>query len=151
MDNAVRDENGLTEDQRLVLDEYQKSGDGDDGTVDYKLVASVIRHIINEEIDIIGDNGEGKTPSILVFLPGYEDIMTVYEALSPNDKIHLLTLHSQMVSGEQKRVFHRPPKGKVKVILSTNIAETSLTIDDVAFVVDSGRLKVQQSSVNKTT
>ena len=42
---------------------------------------------------------------------------------------------------EQRRVFQRPPPGCVKVVLATNIAETSLTIDDVSYVVDSGRSK----------
>ena len=42
---------------------------------------------------------------------------------------------------DQKRVFQRPPRGVRKVVLATNIAETAVTIDDVVFVVDSGRLK----------
>ena len=128
MITSVRDANGLTEDQRSVLEEYQKSGDGDDGSIDFKLISAVVRHIVNEEINM---NEEDKTPSILVFLPGYEDIMAVYDSLSANDDMHLLILHSQMVSSDQKKVFHRPPKGKVKVILSTNIAETSLTISGI--------------------
>lgn len=46
-----------------------------------------------------------------------------------------------MQATEQRRVFIRPPEGKRKVLLATNVAETSLTIDDVTVVIDSGRVK----------
>jgi hypothetical protein len=53
----------------------------------------------------------------------------------------VLPLHSMVPPADQKRVFQRPPRGVRKVVLATNIAETAVTIDDVVFVVDSGRLK----------
>lgn len=42
---------------------------------------------------------------------------------------------------EQKKVFKHPPHGCRKIVLSTNVAETSVTIDDVVYVIDSGRMK----------
>ena len=42
---------------------------------------------------------------------------------------------------DQRLVFQRPPRGVRKVVLATNIAETAITIDDVGFVVDTGRMK----------
>lgn len=48
-----------------------------------------------------------------------------------------------MQSGDQRRVFLRPPAGKRKVVLSTNLAETSITIDDIVYVIDTGKVKVK--------
>jgi len=90
------------------------------------------------------DSNEG---AILVFLPGWEDINQTRERLfaSPffrdSSRFLVLSLHSMIPSSEQKKVFKRPPAGVRKIILSTNIAETAVTIDDVVFVIDSGRMK----------
>ncbi|GCC31188.1 hypothetical protein chiPu_0009645 [Chiloscyllium punctatum] len=87
--------------------------------------------------------------AVLIFLPGLAEIKLLYEQLQSNpffnnrrDKrcvIH--PLHSSLSSEEQQAVFSRPPKGTTKIIISTNIAETSVTIDDVVYVIDSGKMK----------
>ena len=53
----------------------------------------------------------------------------------------ILGLHSSLSSAEQSKVFLVPPCGVRKIVLATNIAETGVTIPDVVFVIDSGRVK----------
>ncbi|KAI5000587.1 hypothetical protein ZWY2020_005176 [Hordeum vulgare] len=89
---------------------------------------------------------DSKEGAILVFLPGWEDINQTRERLlassfQDSSKFLVLSLHSMIPSLEQKKVFKRAPSGVRKIILSTNIAETAVTIDDVVFVIDSGRMK----------
>lgn len=55
----------------------------------------------------------------------------------------MYTLHSSMQSSDQRRIFLRPTNGKRKIVLSTNLAETSITIDDIVYVIDSGKVKVK--------
>lgn len=77
--------------------------------------------------------------SVLCFLPGMEEIRQTDEFLRRFQRgrsdFEVLYLHSSISSQEQRRVFDNGPK----IILSTNIAETSLTIPDVKYVIDSGR------------
>jgi HrpA-like RNA helicase len=83
----------------------------------------------------------------LIFLPGWAEISEfslLLESTHPfnnKSKYSILPLHSGIPSKDQRKVFMRPPKGVRKIVLATNIAETSITIDDVAFVCDSGRAK----------
>nr|XP_029117614.1 DExH-box ATP-dependent RNA helicase DExH6 isoform X1 [Elaeis guineensis] len=90
---------------------------------------------------------DSKEGAILVFLPGWDDINQTRERLLASpffrdpSKIVILSLHSMIPSAEQKKVFKCPPAGVRKIILSTNIAETAVTIDDVVYVIDSGRMK----------
>lgn len=53
----------------------------------------------------------------------------------------VLALHSALSTGDQHLVFDKPPAHVTKVVIATNIAETSLTIDDVVFVIDCGKAK----------
>ena len=77
--------------------------------------------------------------NILTFLPGKAEIQSVAEALTQKAEqagVPVLPLHSQLDVDEQQKVFNNYPNGKI--ILSTNIAQTSITIDDIDMVVDSG-------------
>lgn len=54
-----------------------------------------------------------------------------------------MSVHSSLSVADQQAVFQRPPVGKRKIVLTTNIAETSVTIDDIVHVVDTGTHKEQ--------
>jgi ATP-dependent helicase HrpB len=83
---------------------------------------------------------------ILVFLPGMREIRRAEEqlmALSPDDVI-VHVLHGDLAPAVQEAALSPAPSGKRKVILSTSIAETSLTIDGVRIVVDAGLARMAQ-------
>ena len=87
--------------------------------------------------------------SVLVFLPGAAEIETVQRAVigmlaSATGRVNgqwVLPLHGALPPSEQVRVFASAPAGVCKIVLSTNVAETSVTIPDVVLVIDSGRVK----------
>ncbi|QIW94941.1 hypothetical protein AMS68_000459 [Peltaster fructicola] len=101
--------------------------------INYELIAETIGCIDGE----LGSEEGG----ILVFLPGVAEIDQTIRALRGNPGLHVLPLHASLQSSEQRRVFQRPPKGMRKVIAATNVAETSITIDDIVAVIDSGKVK----------
>ena len=77
--------------------------------------------------------------NLLVFLPGKAEIQNVTEAITKQAaaaNIPVIPLHSQLEATSQQAAFTHSPAGKV--ILATNIAQTSVTIDDIDVVIDSG-------------
>ncbi len=92
-------------------------------------IARKLMHILEKE--------EG---NVLVFLSGIREIKTVEKLLKaskPND-VTISTLYGNLTKTEQDRAIKAPPKGFRKVVLSTNIAQTSLTIEGIKIVIDSG-------------
>ncbi|MBL8968907.1 MAG: ATP-dependent RNA helicase, partial [Spirochaetaceae bacterium] len=89
--------------------------------------------------------GEGREGDILIFLPGEKAIKDCMKRLAfgpVGDRLHIIPLYARLGKDEQERVFERPPQGKTKVVISTNIAETSVTIDGITSVIDSGQAKL---------
>ncbi|KAK7866118.1 hypothetical protein R5R35_011634 [Gryllus longicercus] len=77
--------------------------------------------------------------AVLVFLPGIQEIEELFNLLatkSSQNKWWVRPLHSTITTDEQESVFSRPPSGYRKIILSTNIAESSLTVPDIVYVID---------------
>uniref|UniRef100_A0A672NTB5 RNA helicase n=1 Tax=Sinocyclocheilus grahami TaxID=75366 RepID=A0A672NTB5_SINGR len=111
---------------------------GEDVAPDLDLVADVIEHI----------HSNREPGALLCFLPGWQDIKAVQQKLEEKAAFRsgsqlILPLHSSMAVTEQQTVFQRPPDGQRKIVLTTNIAETSITIDDIVHVLDAGCQKEQ--------
>eukprot|EP00878_Enallax_costatus_P012006 GHUV01012535.1.p1 GENE.GHUV01012535.1~~GHUV01012535.1.p1 ORF type:complete len:538 (+),score=178.81 GHUV01012535.1:448-2061(+) len=93
--------------------------------------------------------GGGSMGAVLIFMPGAPEIDRLVRQLQTSSKVlaaagkglRVLPLHGGLPPSVQSRVFDRPPKGVLKVVVATNVAETSLTIDDVTVVIDTGRHK----------
>ena len=88
---------------------------------------------------------------IIVFLTGREEIESVHDILLqcremfPKDWLEMVVspLFAALPSSKQQKVFQQTPRGCRKVILATNIAETSITIPGVSYVVDTGMVKAK--------
>ncbi|POS84889.1 hypothetical protein EPUL_003824 [Erysiphe pulchra] len=115
-----------------------RAKDTDEALIPHNLAAIVVAHVVKSST-------EG---AILVFLPGLKDLEDVQKSLlrkplnvdfPDNNKYKIILLHSLMKDA-QNTLFEPPPPGCRKIILATNIAETSITIPDVRHVIDSGKL-----------
>ncbi len=81
---------------------------------------------------------------VLVFLPGAREIRAAERALGGRDEVDIVPLHGDLPPDAQDRAIRRGPRQKI--ILSTNVAETSVTIEGVSAVVDSGLARIASSS-----
>ncbi|XP_066149688.1 3'-5' RNA helicase YTHDC2-like isoform X1 [Euwallacea fornicatus] len=105
-----------------------------DEFIDYDLIVELIKYI----------DSRSNAGSILIFLPGYDEIMQcndhIVDSNLNSSKYRVFFLHSSMNMKDQWDVF-KPLANQRKLILSTNIAETSITVEDVVFVIDVGKAK----------
>ncbi|CDW53890.1 pre mRNA splicing factor ATP dependent RNA [Trichuris trichiura] len=92
----------------------------------------------------------GLQGDILIFMPGQEDIEVTCALISARlaeleeaPPLSVLPIYSQLPSDLQAKIFQRAPDGMRKCIVATNIAETSLTLDGILFVVDPGYCKLK--------
>lgn len=93
-----------------------------------------------------------KKQSILVFLPGIADIRRCKAELEeigfPNENTELMILHSSITLDEQKKVLSPLKEGVTRIILSSSIAETSLTVPGVKTVIDSGLSRINRMNIS---
>lgn len=109
--------------------------------VPVRLLTAALAHICTKS-----DDG-----AILAFLPGLQEISATMEFLvqhpifgvdfNDTSKFKIMPLHSSIPPDQQKLIFEPSPPGCRKIILATNIAETSVTVPDVKYVVDLGKLR----------
>jgi ATP-dependent helicase HrpA len=97
-------------------------------------------------VDAVGECHRNGLGDVLVFLPGEREIREAAEALRKHHPpgTELLPLYARQSAQEQQRVF-APAKGR-RVVLATNVAETSLTVPGIRYVVDSGLARVKRYS-----
>ncbi|KAI0471625.1 P-loop containing nucleoside triphosphate hydrolase protein [Xylariaceae sp. FL0804] len=103
--------------------------------INYSLILETAKAI---DADLYHSNKKG---GILIFLPGVAEINRTVNQLRAVSSLHVLPLHASLDTREQRRVFTSPPAGKRKVVVATNVAETSITIDDIVAVIDTGKVK----------
>ncbi|XP_028756382.1 DExH-box ATP-dependent RNA helicase DExH3-like [Neltuma alba] len=105
--------------------------------IGFNLIEAVLCHICRKE----------RPGAVLVFMTGWEDISCLRDQLKSHpllgdpNRVLLLTCHGSMATSEQRLIFEKPPPNVRKVVLATNMAEASITINDVVFVIDCGKAK----------
>ena len=107
---------------------------------DEELPAHVARAV--DWLDTLDDRGD-----VLVFLPGEREIREVAEKLEGRNlrNTRILPLFARLGLADQQRIFH-PEQGYRRIVLATNVAETSLTIPGIIYVIDSGLARVSRYS-----
>ncbi|XP_037042409.1 ATP-dependent DNA/RNA helicase DHX36 [Bradysia coprophila] len=102
--------------------------------IDLAFIQHIIMHISNTK----------PSGAILVFLPGFSVISKLYDNLQkdfPPSSYRIYPLHSLLTGSDQREIFNKPPEGVRKIIISTPLAETSITIEDVVYVVNAGKMR----------
>jgi len=117
----------------------------DDGEV-------VVRDQTEAIVDAVRElSGEGPG-DVLVFLPGEREIRDTSDALAelkpdPGRTLEVVPLFSRLSAAEQHRVFSSHPQTTRRVVLATNVAETSLTVPGIRYVVDTGVARISRYSM----
>ncbi|WFD41673.1 RNA helicase [Malassezia psittaci] len=111
--------------------------------IDYELLAQAVRLAAKraEKIDYTGSL-QGRA-AILIFCPGVGEIRRAMDAISmlnPDGAV-ILPLHANLAPQDQRLVFQPVAKHQRKIVVSTNVAETSITIPEIGYVIDTGRVR----------
>lgn len=111
----------------------------DETKINYDLIEDLLQVFLVDSAPELSapDGADLSQGAVLVFLPGIGEIRALTERLKGNhvfgnqELFEIVSLHSSLASKDQKRAFLFPSRGCRKIIVSTNIAETSVTIPDV--------------------
>lgn len=103
--------------------------------------------------DAVGELGKEAPGDVLVFLSGEAEIRDAADALNgrfrgtgANQRTEILPLYGRLSAAEQHRVFERNSSGARRIVLATNVAETSLTVPGIRYVVDAGTARISRYS-----
>ncbi len=102
-----------------------------------------LQQAIRDAVDELAREGPG---DVLIFLPGERDIRETAESLRKHHPPHteILPLYARLSAAEQNRVF-QSHKGR-RIVLATNVAETSLTVPGIRYVIDPGLVRISRYS-----
>jgi ATP-dependent helicase HrpA len=121
---------------------YRPISDPDDKDEDRDQVTAIT--------DAIGELQRAGPGDILVFLSGEQEIRDTADALKGRAGLDVLPLYSRLSSAEQHRVFEVPASRSItsrRVVLATNVAETSLTVPGIRYVIDPGTARISRYSL----
>ena len=119
-------------------------GAADPDDPDHEVVRTELRDQTEAIVDAIGELESEPPGDVLVFLSGERDIRDTAEALRELRNTEVLPLYARLPTAEQQRVF-QPHTGR-RIVLSTNVAETSLTVPGIRYVVDPGTARISRYS-----
>ncbi len=88
----------------------------------------------------------GPRGDVLVFLPGERDIRELARELRGNANLEVLPLYARLSQAEQNRVFETGRRRGTRVVLATNVAETSITVPGIRYVIDPGLARISRYS-----
>jgi ATP-dependent helicase HrpA len=109
---------------------------------DEALAAQILALVEDIDAGQFGARGD-----ILVFLPGERDIREVARALREGTALDILPLYARLSQAEQNRVFDTSRRAAgIRVVLATNVAETSLTVPGIRYVIDPGEARISRYS-----
>jgi len=101
--------------------------------------------LIVRAVEAISAGDFGSRGDVLVFLPGEREIRDLSRKLKGDDRRQILPLYARLTAGEQNRVF-KPSGSGMRVVLATNVAETSLTVPGIRYVIDPGTARISRYS-----
>ena len=114
---------------------------------DHEIVRTELRDPTDAIVDAVGELAAEPPGDVLVFLSGEREIRDTAEALrgALGDRTEVLPLYARLPTAEQQKVF-QPARTARRIVLATNVAETSLTVPGIRYVVDPGTARISRYS-----
>jgi ATP-dependent helicase HrpA len=138
--------------EAVVSGPDSESGTADPDDPDHEIVRTEMRDQTEAIVDAVHELEAEPPGDVLVFLSGEREIRDTAEALRDLKHTEVLPLYARLPTAEQQRVFTPPSGGREgsnlsrRVVLATNVAETSLTVPGIRYVVDPGTARISRYS-----
>ena len=129
----------------VVAGDSAESNSADPDDPDHEVVRTEARDPTEAIVDAIDELASEPPGDVLVFLSGEREIRDTAEALRHLKNTEVLPLYARLPTAEQQRVF-QPSRVLRRIVLATNVAETSLTVPGIRYVVDPGTARISRYS-----